>query len=136
MSQDKKQTLENSNLKSIKKITNKKKKTNVEDNLRALVEEKDAEISRLNRKITTLTKVDKIKINDEEMIAIMQLQRLKGVAQTRELTLEESRKFEIFSKIKNSVNKTSSIEADHFKLPVSLDSNDLLKIASGKKVDK
>ena len=136
MSQKQKPTLEDSKIKTVKVITDKKKIVDVETELRKLVADKDAEINRLNRKIETLTKVEKIQINDEEMIAIMQLQRLKGVAQTRELTLEESRKFEIFSKIKNSVNQSKPMDTAFTRLSPNLNSNALLQIANGKKLDK
>ncbi|PCI45864.1 MAG: hypothetical protein COB41_00300 [Proteobacteria bacterium] len=140
MKQTKKENLsDDTSIKSFKKIVENKKEQTVDVIDSILLEKKDKQILKLKQKIEELTYalanpvVEKIQINDEEMIAIMQLQHLKKVSQTRELTLEESRKFEIFSKVKNSINRQSSIDTNSVTLPRSLDPSMLLQIANGKK---
>lgn len=108
-----------------------------------LVEEKDKEIAHLKELLTKSVKVldtvERIEVNDEEMIAELQLQKLKGFAQNRELTLEEAKKFEIYSKIKQNVNKNRTIVPQYKRLPENITQTDLLAIAdgnsTGKKVD-
>lgn len=65
----------------------------------------------------------------EKLIADVQLQRLKEAALGRDLTLEETRKYEIFSKVKN-LNK-EDIPVDP-KLPRDVTPRTLLEIAGSK----
>ena len=65
---------------------------------------------------------------NEEIIAEIQLNKLKAIAVDRELTLEETKKFEIFSKVLSNLkqaqgkNKTIEVKAD------VLSTEDLLKL--------
>lgn len=74
---------------------------------------------------------------DEKQIAELQLDKLKQKAMTTELTLEEARKFEIFSKVKMNLEQKSenTISASYQNLPS--DDAKLLAIASSniKKID-
>lgn len=62
--------------------------------------------------------------SDEEVISKIQLARLKEVSMERELTLEEAKRVEIFSKIVSAKekNKTFDVSAKR------MDSSDLLKM--------
>lgn len=104
------------------------------------IKQKDAEIAHLKEMLATsvpvLDKVERIEVQDEEMIAEMQLQKLKSLAQNRELTLEEARKFEIYSKIKQNVNKNRTITPQFQRLPDNTSKTDLLQIAGTKLDDK
>lgn len=71
-----------------------------------------------------------IEISDEEAIAELQLQMLKDKARARELTLEETKKFDLLVKNKRLVKGDSTINADYAKLPEDTSKRDLLKIAS------
>jgi len=62
---------------------------------------------------------------DEETIAKVQINRLKEISFARELTLEESRKLEIYVKVLNVVkNKPAKV----FEMTKSLGNDELLKL--------
>lgn len=72
-----------------------------------------------------------LKVTDEELIALTQLEILKKKAETRELTLEEVKKYDMLVKNKMlAQGKNPPIDADSEKLPTDKDS--LLKIVSSK----
>jgi hypothetical protein len=62
--------------------------------------------------------------SDEEMIAKVQLARIKEISMDRELTLEEAKRVEIFTKILNTKGSNSSIAVQTQKM----DNDDLLKM--------
>ena len=70
-------------------------------------------------------------IPDEEIIALQQLESLKLISATRDLTLEEIKKFDLLVKNKRlSQGSPTTIDAEFDKLPTSTD--DLKKLASRK----
>lgn len=104
---------------------------------KALVE-KEEEIQHLKDLLVNSNPVERVELQEEELIAEIQLQNLRGIAQNRDLTLEEARKFEIFSKVKGSANKNRPIVPQYKKLPNNLSQKELIQIAEGhkKKDDK
>lgn len=146
-----------SKLKSIKNISKKYKKRNelLEDigelrqilgaqelNNKKLVEklkEKDDEIKHLKTllkdSVPVVGNIERIEIQEEELIAEMQLQKLKNISQKRDLTLEEARKFEIYSKVKNSANRNRPMVPQYTHLPDNTPKKDLLQIASNRKIE-
>lgn len=70
--------------------------------------------------------------DDLDSIANYQLERLLLKARESELTLEEARKLEIYSKIKNQRKKDSDVEPSYRKLNKTSDPNELLQIANNK----
>lgn len=70
--------------------------------------------------------------NDEESIAREQLFRLKQISNEKELTLEEAKRVEIFTKILNSPkDKSRTIEAQS----KNIDTSELLKLLPGSNDD-
>lgn len=154
MSEKKDLPLESSNLKSIDDISKKfktKKDLSAEVvSLRSVVgaqelqnkllldsiDKKNKEIEHLKSLLSSQVPTVSgglVTVDNEGMIAELQLQKLKQAAQSRDLTLEEARKFEIFSKVKQNANKVKPIEAKYSKLPDKIASTTLLQIAEGKK---
>lgn len=88
------------NIQSVKK----EESVSIEQILRLRIQELEAELKELKlSKLTALVPNNNVSIilrPDEKEIAILQLERLKEKAINQELTLEEARKFEIFSKMK------------------------------------
>ena len=70
--------------------------------------------------------------SDEEVISKIQLARLKEVSMERELTLEEAKRVEIFSKIiaTKEKNKTFDVSAKR------MDSSDLLKMLENEPISE
>lgn len=66
----------------------------------------------------------KLAKTDQEVICTMQLFHIKNNALNRELTLEEARKVEIYSKILSSLNRNDDSKDAEFK---KLSDDDLLK---------
>jgi len=108
--------------------------------LRDQIKIKDKEIVHLKEllaaSVPVLDSVERIEVQDEECIAEMQLQKLKGLAMNRELTLEEARKFEIYSKIKQNSIKNRVIVPKYQSLPDNTSKTDLLQIATSASLDK
>jgi hypothetical protein len=75
-------------------------------------------------------------LEDEKIIADIQLKKLKDVALSRSLTLEETRKFEIFSKIKNQDFLSDRNSGKSGNLPRDVTPKTLLTIASSSVVKK
>lgn len=92
------------------------------------------ENKRLQEEINTLTssKQSKLKIDysDEEIIAHMQLERLRMKAMEQELTLEEIKKYDLLVKNKRLSEDKSTINADYKKLPENIDDESLIQIAA------
>lgn len=144
-----------SNLKSITDISQSyKSKADLSEevkNLRAVVgaqeldnklmleqlKKKDQEIEELKKLLAHSPKNLSIgTINEELMIAEMQLNKLRVLSQNRELTLEEARKFEIFSKVKQA-NSNNAMDVPYKKSTSDKETAELLKLAqkSVKKVE-
>lgn len=97
------------------------------------LEDKSKEIdhlkSMLAKAVPIIGGAEQIIPSDEELIAEMQLAKLKDRAHERDLTLEEARKFEIFSKIKHSTKNPDDINAGYKKLTKGKSEVELLEIA-------
>lgn len=95
---------------------------------------KDEEIKHLQELLTGVTPnitTFPQNVTDEEIIALRQLESLKITAMTRDLTLEEIKKFDLLVKNKRlSQGSPTTIDAEYEKLPSNTD--DLKKLASRK----
>lgn len=97
-----------------------------------ILEEENIELKDLLEKSTPLLNEEKKNFvayqveasSDEEMIAKVQLARMKEISMDRELTLEEAKRVEIFTKILNTKGSSSSVTIQTQKM----DSDDLLKM--------
>jgi len=97
-----------------------------------VLEEENVELKDLLEKSTPLLNEEKKNFityqveasSDEEMIAKVQLARMKEISMDRELTLEEAKRVEIFTKILNTKGSSSSITLQTQKM----DNEDLLKM--------
>jgi hypothetical protein len=91
------------------------------------LDKKDQEIRHLQELLTPFTQ----HVTDEEMIALRQLESLKIIAMSRDLTLEEIKKYDLLVKNKRlSQGSPTTIDADYEKLPSNTE--DLKKLASRK----
>ena len=97
-----------------------------------VLEEENVELKDILEKSTPLVNEDKKNFvayqveasSDEEMIAKVQLARMKEISMDRELTLEEAKRVEIFTKILANKGSNSSIAIQTQKM----NSDDLLKM--------
>lgn len=97
-----------------------------------VLEEQNVELKDLLEKSTPVLNEEKKNFvayqveasSDEEMIAKVQLARIKEISMDRELTLEEAKRVEIFTKILNTKGSSSPIMLQTQKM----DSEDLLKM--------
>ena len=97
-----------------------------------VLEEENVELKDLLEKSTPVLNEEKKNFvayqveasSDEEMIAKVQLARMKEISMDRELTLEEAKRVEIFTKILNTKGSSSPIMLQTQKM----DSEDLLKM--------
>ena len=97
-----------------------------------VLEEENVELKDLLEKTTPLVDEEKKTFttyqieasSDEEMIAKVQLARMKEISMDRELTLEEAKRVEIFTKILANKGSNSSIAIQTQKM----NSDDLLKM--------
>jgi hypothetical protein len=97
-----------------------------------VLEEENVELKDLLEKSTPLLNEEKKNFvsyqveasSDEEMIAKVQLARMKEISMGRELTLEEAKRVEIFTKILANKGSNSSIAIQTQKM----NSDDLLKM--------
>jgi hypothetical protein len=97
-----------------------------------VLEEENVELKDLLEKSTPLLNEEKKNFvayqveasSDEEMIAKVQLARMKEISMDRELTLEEAKRVEIFTKILANKGSNSSIAIQTQKM----NSDDLLKM--------
>lgn len=154
MSQDQNKKSDTSNLVSISDLNEKLLTIDEEVGLRGVIASQNREIQKLQVELETktvkiqhleqmLTKMiaDKHKPmpiieTDEQSIAEIQLKKLKSIAMGRDLTLEETRKFEIFAKIKNTHKPDDAINASYKILPETTQYVDLLQIAETTQVKK
>jgi uncharacterized coiled-coil protein SlyX len=105
--------------------------------LNKAIVEKDAEIEHLKSllvKTSPLLEVSDSGIltesTDEEQICRTQLRRLRDLSMSRELTLEETKKAEIFAKL---LNGNIKVKDDKDETTVrNMSSEDLLKLVDGK----
>lgn len=96
------------------------------------LEEENVELKDLLEKSTPLLDEEKKNFvayqveasSDEEMIAKVQLARIKEISMDRELTLEEAKRVEIFTKILTAKGSNSSISVQ----TKQMGSDDLLKL--------
>ena len=96
------------------------------------LEEENVELKDILEKSTPLLNEEKNNFiayqveasSDEEMIAKVQLARMKEISMDRELTLEEAKRVEIFTKILSSKGTNSSITVQ----TKQMNSDDLLKM--------
>jgi len=80
--------------------------------------------------LPTEVRTERLLVSDEEAISKIQLEKLRDVSLTRELTLEEAKRFEIFYKVLNSVrNNVKTYESSVKKLG----STELLALLEDKK---
>lgn len=102
-----------------------------------IIDEKNAEIEELKKHLDSLTphlgKISKITVSDEEVIANVQLQRIKEAALTRALSMEESKIFDIMVKNKKLAQGDASDVINVNGLSKELKKEDLIKIAAGVK---
>lgn len=97
-----------------------------------VLEEQNVELKDLLEKSTPLVEEEKKNFtvynveasSDEEMIAKVQLARIKEISMDRELTLEEAKRVEIFTKILSAKGNSSSNTLNIAKL----NNDDLLKL--------
>lgn len=97
-----------------------------------VLEEENVELKDLLEKSTPVLNEEKKNFvayqveasSDEEMISKVQLARMKEISMERELTLEEAKRVEIFTKILNTKGSSSPITFQTQKM----DSEDLLKM--------
>jgi hypothetical protein len=98
------------------------------------LEKKDQEIKHLQELLHGVTpnvSVFPQHVSDEEIIALRQLESLKLSAMSRDLTLEEIKKFDLLVKNKRlSQGNPTTIDAEYEKLPTN--NEDLKKLASRK----
>lgn len=69
---------------------------------------------------------------DSEYICLVEIAKLKNYTKERDLTLEESRRFDTYYKILNNINSKPNKEKDAEKLPTQ----DLLKLVETKNDDR
>lgn len=105
------------------------------DQMVKALDEKDAEIAHLkqllNGMVPTIGDAVKIEITDEEFIADIQLHKLKVAAQTRELTLDEIRKFDLLVKNRR-LAKGDATTINGENLNKKTDKKELIRLASKK----
>lgn len=107
-------------------------------NLLTKLSDKELEISHLKKMLDSLVPKNqaiKIEISDEELIADMQIRRIKEASMQRDLSLEEAKKLDIYVKTKRLVKGDSTTIVDT-PLPKNVDKKDLLRIAGAKIKDE
>jgi hypothetical protein len=97
--------------------------------------EKDEKIEHLEIMLNKAMPIigDTAQPSNEEVVAEMQIKRLLEKAHIRELSIEEAKMLEIYTKIKNINLKKGDNISNLKTLPKNTSSQDLLLIASGKK---
>lgn len=105
------------------------------DELLKKLESKEDEIMHLKQMLSSTVPVigepSRLILSDEEVIADIQLQKLKDNARMRELTLDEIKKFDLLVKNKRlAQGNATTINAD--KLPKDTSKEKLLQIAAKK----
>jgi hypothetical protein len=88
----------------------------------------------LIQSLQTGNPLDRMQLSDEEIVATIQLRKLKQKAESGELTLDDVRKFDILVKNRRlAQGYATTIEADYKNVLESKPTAALLDIASGKK---
>ncbi len=105
------------------------------DSLLKTLDNKEAEIVHLkqllNSSVPILGEAVRIEVSDEEMIADIQIRKLKETSMLRELTLDEIRKFDLLVKNRRlAKGDATTIEGSN--LNKGLDKPQLLKLAAKK----
>lgn len=101
------------------------------------LESKEEEVSQLKRilsqSVPIVGQAVPIHISDEEHIAEIQLQKLKENSRSRELTLDEIRKFDLLVKNKRlAQGSATEIEGKAKSLPKNISTSRLIELASKK----
>lgn len=101
------------------------------------IESKEEELGHLKRilsqSVPIIGQAVPINISDEEHIAEIQLQKLKENSRTRELTLDEIRKFDLLVKNKRlAQGNATEIEGKTKGLPKNISTSRLIELASKK----
>ena len=108
----------------------------VVDSLLKQAEQKEEEIahlkSMLSKTVPIIGEVVKIDPSDEEVIAEIQLRKIRENARIRDLTLDEIKKFDLLVKNKRLAKGDATVIESN-KLPENLTKKDLLKIATKNK---
>lgn len=73
-------------------------------------------------------------LSDEEEIALMQLERLKGIARERQLTLDETRQFDLLVKNKRLAQGSSTLIEGSIKSVNTLSEQSLIQMANKTKL--
>lgn len=106
------------------------------DKLLTSLESKEEEISHLKAILSkgpsTPGQVISLELTDEELIADIQLRKLKENARVRELTLDEIKKFDLLVKNKRLAQGNATTIEEKKGLPKDVTPNQLVKIASKK----
>lgn len=96
----------------------------------------ESEVSHLKQMLDAVTPqiggATKLMPSDEEIIADIQLSKLKAAAMERTLSLDECRALDLLVKTKKIAKGEASDIIDHKGLPKNMSQGDLLKIASKK----
>jgi hypothetical protein len=99
-------------------------------------EQKEEEIAHLkqilSKSIPVEGEVIKIDPSDEEIIAEIQLRKIREISRTRDLTLDEVKRFDLLVKNKRLAKGDATVIETN-KLPTNLSKNDLIKIATRNK---
>lgn len=105
------------------------------DKLLSQLQLREEEISQLRSFIPQTSKIGEINlapISDEELIADVQLRRLKDSALLRDLTLDETKKLDLFVKTKKISQNGQTLNTDKSELPKELPKAQLIHLASKK----
>lgn len=100
------------------------------------LESKEEEITHLKKMLSGMTPVIgqaiSLEITDEELIADIQLRKLKDIAKVRELSLDEIKKFDLLVKNKRLAQGNATTINEKKGLPKDVSNSSLLKIATKK----
>lgn len=106
----------------------------VNQDLANKLEQANAKIKHLENLLTKHVPVignsQRLITSDEQTITEMQLQFLKEKALTRELTLDEIKKYDLLIKNKRLSEGQSTVNTEYKTLPTDVSSSDLVQIAS------
>ena len=109
--------------------------SNTINTLLTRISDKELEIVHLKKLLEGLVPKNqaiKLEVTDEELIADMQLRKLKEYSTQRELSLEEVKKFDLLVKNKRLAKGDATATIDHKPLPQNVAPQELLKIAGAK----
>lgn len=123
-------------VKSISEISSDIQLNSMMEKIKELTEELEIKQKIISKLEASLSPVDPegslILPSNEEIIADMQIERIKDIAISRTLTLDETRQLEILTKVKRLVTgKATEIEATYSKIDKN-DTSKLIEIARKK----